>query len=364
VACLLHNHMTNDAARPDSTDSPIEWETLARYLAGECSVPERERIERYLADHPGDSEVVSALDNAMRILALREAPEIDVESALERVIARRDAPDTPVVSLPSRRGVPPRVKRTIVGPWRIASVLAAAAVVVLAARTVLQRYGARREGPVAGSRTYVTAVGKRDSLRLPDGGRVVLGPASSLTIARGYGDRVRQVNLHGEAYFDVVHDSTRPFVVVVGPASIRDVGTSFAVHQDGARVRVVVTSGSVLLHSVASSARQDTLNAGDVGTLEPDGGITSAHDVATTPYLSWMHGSLVYRDAPLAEVSQDLRRWYGVTLRVEDSTMARRHFSGSFNGDPVDRVLRVIGISLGARVELRGDTAVLRPRTR
>jgi len=351
--------MTNDATLPDSTDSPIEWETLARYLAGECSVPERERIERYLAAHPGDSEVVSALDNAMRILALRGAPEIDVESALEQVIARRDAPDESVVPI----RVLPRVTRTRMGPWRIASILAAAAVVVLAARAVLQRYGARRDGSsTAGARTYATAVGQRDSLRLPDGGRVVLGPASSLTIARRYGDRVRQVNLHGEAYFDVVHDSTSPFIVLVGPASIRDVGTSFAVHQDGAQVRVVVTAGTVLLRSVASSARQDTLRAGEVGTLEADGHLSSAHDLSTTPYLGWMQGSLVFRDAPLDEVSHDLQRWYGVTLRIEDSALARRHFSGSFNGDPVDRVLRVIGISLGAKVDLRGDTAVLGAR--
>jgi transmembrane sensor len=247
--------------------------------------------------------------------------------------------------------------------WRIPSALAAAAVLVFAARALLQRNG--RQGssgpsPVSAPQTFATAVGQRDSLRLPDGGRVVLGPASRLTIARGFGAALREVELHGEAYFDVVHDTTRPFVVRVGAATIRDVGTSFAVHQDSARVRVVVTSGSVLLRVADDTARQEMLAAGDVGTLEPDGRLVAAHDVPTTPYLSWLQGRLDFRNAPLAEVSNDLQRWYGVVLRVDDSTLARKHVKANFSGDPIERVLRVLSLELGADVELHGDTAVLR----
>lgn len=338
----------------------MDWEALARYLAGESSVPERERIERYLAVHPGDADVLAALDNAIRDLSLREAPAVDVESALERVVARRDGVEVPVTPLARRRAAPGRNAGTIGTSWRIASALAAAAVLVFAARGVLQRGGGTHIPTVAAQRTYATAVGQRDSIRLPDGGHVVLGPASRLTVEQGFGDRVREVELHGEAYFDVVHDTTRPFVVRVASATIRDVGTSFAVHQDSDRVRVVVTSGSVLLRSTSDSAGQRVLAAGDVGTLEADGRLVTAHDVATTPYLSWMQGRLVFRDAPLFEVSNDLRRWYGIVLTVEDSTLARRHLTMSFNGDPIDRVLHVIGLGLGATIEVHGDTAVLR----
>ena len=361
LACLLGNHMSHDAARPDSSDASLDWEALARYLAGESSVPERERIERYLAEHPGDAEVIAALDNAMRILSLRQEAEVDVESALERVASQRDAPATPVVPISAPRPAPRRTPGTIGRPWRIASALAAAAVLVFAARAVLQRKGGTyARSSVAAPRTYATGVGERDSLRLPDGGHVILGPASRLTVAPGFGERGREVELHGEAYFDVVHDTTRPFVVRVASATVRDVGTSFAVREDGARVRVVVTSGSVLLRSVSDSMRQEILAAGDVGTLERDGHLVASHDVPTASYLSWMRGSLVFRDAPLSEVSSELGRWYGIVLRVEDSTLARRHLTMAFNGDPIDRVLRVISLGLGANVELRGDTAVLR----
>jgi transmembrane sensor len=359
--------MQNDPAIPNHSDPVIDWEALARYLAGESTAAESERIARWLGEHKADAELVAALDNALAGLALQDAFDVDVEGALARVAARRDAPTLPEHSSPRlRSGVARPRRRTVF--WRFAAPLAAAAALVLAARLVLQRNGNGDASTTAatGTRTFATAVGKRDSVRLPDGGRVILGPASQLTVAAGYGQRVREVELHGEAYFDVVHDTTRPFVVRAGDVTVRDVGTTFAVRNDsGTRVQVVVTSGSVALRSSASSGSGEALlGAGDVGTVQPDGRVHTQHGASTAAYLAWMRDSLVFREAPLAEVSSDLRRWYGVVLRVEDSSLAQRHLTMTFSGDPLERVLRVIGLGLGADVERRGDTAIVRSSTR
>ena len=75
-----------------------------------------------------------------------------------------------------------------------------------------------------------------------------------------------------------------------------------------------------------------------------------------------MRGRLVYHDAPIAEVRADLRRWYGLELRLTDSALDARHLTATFEGESADAVLRVIGLALGADVERRGDTAVVRPR--
>ena len=362
--------MQNESAsppNPDPSGAPIDWEALARYLAGESSVAESERISRWLEEHKADAELVGALDKAMTSLALRDAGDVDVDQALSRVAERRESPTAdpaPPIRRPSRG---PHYSRRTTSPWRVVAILAAAAAIVIAARLVLQRNGEDRAPlPDAGAgRTFTTAVGKRDSLRLPDGGRVVLGPASRLVVAAGYGGRAREVELHGEAYFDVVHDTTRPFVVRAGDVSLRDVGTSFTVRADSGRhVRVVVTSGSVMLRSGARSDSGALLAAGDIATVQPDGRVMSQHGVATAEYLAWMRDSLVFRDASLSDVSDALRRWYGVEMRIDDSTLAERHLTMTFAGDPLDRVLRVIGLGLGADVERRGDTAVVRPSTR
>jgi transmembrane sensor len=361
--------MKPNPSTPDQPDTPNDWEAIARYLAGESSPAESERIALWLAEHPSDANVVAALDKAMASLALREGADVDVESALQTVAVRRDAPESLIQRQSQRRRPTRLIAQTTTSPWRLITLLAAAAVIILAARTVLQRNSGANPSPAdiagGGSRTFTTAVGKRDSLRLADGGRVILGPASQLIVAANYGQRVREVELHGEAYFDVVHDTTRPFVVHAGAATIRDIGTTFAVRNDsGAPVQVVVTSGSVALRSAVGSDGGAVLAAGDVGVVRADGRVSAQHQASTSLYLAWMRDSLVFREAPIGEVSGDLRRWYGIVLRVDDSSLARRHLTMTFAGDPLDRVLRVIGLELGADVEHRADSAIIRrPRT-
>ena len=360
--------MQNDSPTSPDHDSPessTDWEALARYLAGESSGAESERIELWLKAHKADAAFVAALQTALAGFAPSELSDIDVDRALARVVERRDSISDAATTSVRRPPRDPRHSRRSAPMWRAAALLAAAAAVVVAARLVLQREGSERS-PVTTSgtgRTFATAVGKRDSLRLPDGGRVVLGPASRLVVAASYGHGTREVELHGEAYFDVVHDTTRSFVVRAGDVSVRDVGTSFGVRADGGRfVQVVVTSGSVMLRSATADSGL-LLAAGDVGSVQPDGRVTSRHIGATEQYLAWMRDSLVFRDASLSEVSEELRRWYGVVLRVDDSSLAERHLTMTFAGDPIDRVLRVIGLGLGADIARRSDTAIVRRST-
>ena len=83
--------------------------------------------------------------------------------------------------------------------------------------------------------------------------------------------------------------------------------------------------------------------------------------VVTVDDLAWTRGQLVFDDAPLSRVRAGIRRWYGVEL-LADSSLAGRHLTATFSGEPIQRVLDVIGLAFGARVERRGDTAVVRAR--
>jgi transmembrane sensor len=280
-------------------------EQLNRFLAGSASPPEEEAVRRWLAE--------------------RVDRQVDVEAALRRVKARRGS---------GRRLVPRFIA------------LAAAAAAILVAGTIVARRGA----PPARLTTHSTAVGQRDSLVLGDGTRIVLGPGTSLTVKEGE----REVELRGEAYFNVVHNAEKPFLVRVAGSTIKDLGTAFSVSGDSAAaLRVVVSEGLVEIRHASDSI---TLRPGDIGVVS--GGRVAARRGAATPDdLAWLSGRLVFRDAPITEVGADLRRWYGVELRVSDTALLQRHFTGAFAGDPADRVLEVLALALGARVDRRGDTA-------
>ena len=76
---------------------------------------------------------------------------------------------------------------------------------------------------------------------------------------------------------------------------------------------------------------------------------------------AWTSGPLVFKDASLIRVIGEIRRWYGVTLRVTDSSLVDRTLTFDATGESVDQVLKIIGLDLGARIERQGDTATVTP---
>ena len=344
--------MTDDASRFAGASPAPDWEAIARYLAGESTAGEASRIAEWLRANPDERALLDRLD---RTIDAAPQPDLDVEAALARVHARMDAPlarPRLTVSRPS----PGRSWRLLIA----VPLLAAAAVTGIVIST--RRSPSPVPAPVVAGRTYRTSVGQRDSLVLSDGSRVMLGPDSRLDVPAGFGKTTRAVELRGDAFFDVRHDAAEPFSVRVGSALIEDVGTTFTVETDnGVTASVAVVSGSVRLR--AMSAQSDggvLLGPGDRGTIDDQGNARADEHALRDDDLAWTTGRLVFRDSPLQRVAGEVHRWYGVTLRIADSSLANRHVTASFNGETVDQVLRVIGLTLGARVERQGDTAVLR----
>lgn len=331
----------------------MEWEVLARFMAGESPADEADEVRAWLAENPARHDVLRALDRTLAPVAAPPAG-LDVEAALRRVHARMDAPETPVIPFhaPARPSAAPR--RSMPAPW-----LRAAAAVFLLLGVWFAWQAVRGGG--SSFAAYSTGVGERDSLRLPDGTRVILGPASRLTLGGGYGEKTRDVELLGEALFDVAHDEARPFTVHAGGGWVRDIGTSFSVESDSdAGLRVVVTAGAVALRTTEQPGDGElVLRQGDRGTLAA-GRMTAERAAATEDDLAWTRGRLVFRDAPLDQVAADLRRWHGIELRTDDAEIAGRRLTASFDDESPADVLRVIGLALGADVAMRGDTAVLR----
>jgi transmembrane sensor len=169
------------------------------------------------------------------------------------------------------------------------------------------------------------------------------------------------VVLDGVAYFSVVHDAAHPFTVKAGEVLIQDVGTAFSVdNDDSAGTRIVVDSGSVAIGAAVGPRDSDVvLNARDRATVDIKGVVAIERSAVSDDDLAWVQGRLVFRDAPLVLVGAELYRWYGVRLRVADSSLANLHLTASFSGEPVDRVLNVIALSLGARIERQGNVAIL-----
>jgi transmembrane sensor len=332
-----------------------DWDALARYLTGESSPDETREIEARLSANPVDRELIDALSSVTKSMAASVPAGLDVESALRTVKARFNGPA--VIPIDSARKVRWRI------PFPAIAAAALLAIGVAGYLAVRGRNQTKVQQAIAPSAQMVaTGVGAIDSLRLPDGTIAVIGPMSSIKLASGYGTDRREVEVRGDVYLDVVHDASKPFTAFAEGAKIQDIGTKFVIHTDAAkRVVVSVTEGSVSLQGVnAGRGPAVVLKPGERGVLPPDG--RASMERATPEDLSWMRRQLVFRETPLSEVAASLHRWYGIELDVRDPLLASRHLTATFSGEPPERVLEVIRLVLGADIERRGDTAIVKAR--
>jgi len=360
--------MTDDSARQPDLDA--EWEELARFLSGESSPAEQRRLRARLARDPERAALVQALDAALTPPDEPPLSADEVERALASVLARRgqdapaSVPNPDVVPLRGR-GVP-QLAGTY-ARWRRAGLLAAAAVVAVAGASFLWKE--TRESGHSAARVqvadvaYSTGVGRIDTLRLADGTSVILGPSSQLRLEPDYGRRARVLMLEGQAFFDVVHDDARPFIVRTASATLRDVGTTFSVESDrDLGTRVAVTSGAVDVAVVAARGAEPTvLHGGDRAEVNGDR-MTVERGVAGGDATSWTRGTLVFHDASMATVGAELRRWYGIRLVIDDSTLATRRVTATFERAGADEVGRVLAAVLGGSATRAGDTLRLGAR--
>jgi transmembrane sensor len=351
---------------------PIDLALLDRFLSGRCSPAEREAVARWAAAHPTHRALVTSLEQLFAPLG-RPRP-LDVEEIVSGLRRRRVAAlrqETGEGAAESRSHLRPGLRLAPSRRWgaRVAAGMGATLIVAGAAllgyrRVARPHLAASRPAAV---REIATGRGQRAELRLADGSRVVLAPASRLEIPP---ENERDVVLTGEAYFDVVHDSTHPFRVRTAAGTVEDLGTAFVVtaypETDG--TRVVVASGAVALRPMVApggggvSTPLTRLARGDVAHLDRAGHVALRHQVSLSPYLGWTTGRLAFDGVRLAEAVPVLERWYDITIQLRDTTLAAERFVAVFDNEATADALQRIALALGARVERRGRVAVFSRR--
>jgi transmembrane sensor len=342
---------------PDELDPDL----LDRYLAGECSPAEAAALRAAAAriyGHPW------ALD------AIRDAWTEDAGWA--KVRQQMDASPADRVEHPdlSNRRADPGVfgarPRRPAAAWTAAWTAAwggVAAAGVLAVLAVWQPW--HRAAGVAAARDYVAPRGAAMTIRLDDSTRVILAADSRLRVPGDYGTSARVVSLEGEAYFDVRHDRSKPFTVRTALGVAEDLGTQFVVREyaGDSSVRVAVVRGRVAVRRPGVAGVQWVLTDRRAGELSAAADLVVRADVDLAPDTAWTDGRLVFADARVTTVAADLGRWYGVDVRVGDSVIGGRRFTGTFSRESVTEVLDAIALTADARWTRSGNVVTLLART-
>lgn len=189
---------------------------------------------------------------------------------------------------------------------------------------------------------YVPKGGEYELL-LADGSKVHLNSETKLVFPSYFEGETRQVELMGEAYFEVKKDH-KPFIVKTVDMQIEVLGTSFNVnaYQNNASVNTTLVEGSVQIH-VPDNSKTFLLKPENNFSINKSSNEISIQKVSTDLYTAWVRGEFTFRNQTLNDIFTQLVRWYDIEIEYENPAIRTMRFTGSAEkARPLDYLLNQI----------------------
>jgi transmembrane sensor len=208
-----------------------------------------------------------------------------------------------------------------------------------------------------------TARGEQRAVTLSDGSMVQLNTDS--LFVEHMSERERRVELlRGEAFFDVVRDSARPFVVKVGASEVRVVGTQFSVREHAGKLEVVVKEGIVNVIPDASRAVAESdkveLIPGNRLNYDNTQRLVKVAVVDPDRTLLWRKGMIELDRTPLEEAVEEVNRYSVIPIAIEDARLAAIRVSGGFRVGDTEAFLYALKERFDVSIDRRAERISLR----
>ncbi len=188
-------------------------------------------------------------------------------------------------------------------------------------------------------------------LQLSDGTVIYLNAMTKLRFPDFFSGSVREVELEGEAYFDVAKNSECPFIVKTHHSRTVVYGTQFNVsaYPDEEEVHTTLIEGAV---TVEQACRQQKLNPGEQWLLHIESGESRVQRVDVSLYTAWKDGKLRFNDARLEDIMRAVSRWYGVEISYEEEALKELRFGCNFDRHAsIEPLLRIFQANGKIRIE-------------
>ena len=194
--------------------------------------------------------------------------------------------------------------------------------------------------------TLTTPRGGQYEVTLADGTKVWLNAASSLKFPTAFTGSERVVELTGEAYFEVAHNSKQPFKVKTANQIVQDIGTQFNVNSyaDEDAAATTLVEGSVIIFD---AGRQTMIKPGQQYLLKANGVPAVRNDVDIDEVTAWKNGLFQFNNADIKTIMRQISRWYNVDVEYSGQVPASTYhgrISRNSNASAVLKILELSGI--------------------
>jgi ferric-dicitrate binding protein FerR (iron transport regulator) len=153
---------------------------------------------------------------------------------------------------------------------------------------------------------------------------------SSITYPSYFTANTRAVQMTGEAFFDISHDASKPFLVQRGHTQVAVLGTQFNVngYEDEKAIKVTLLQGSVEVQR--SAGEKLKISPGQQAVIPPESAIRLKEEVDLEEVMAWKNGWFYFNRMGLPEIMRQLEKWYDVEVEYQGSK-APKKFSGMVN---------------------------------
>ncbi|NOQ72092.1 MAG: DUF4974 domain-containing protein [Crocinitomix sp.] len=271
--------------------------------------------------------------NDEEISALAGVVDLDAEfNLLNERIQADNKPETKVIPM-----------------WRKYIGLAAGLAVLIGVGTFLLQYDFGNAPQMAELTTGDTA----EEIILTDGSVINLNAHSTLKYPVEFTGATREVELSGEAFFDIAKDASHPFTVHTSFEDVSVLGTSFNVraYADESNSEVSVTTGKV---KVDNGTANKILLPNEKVVVDHSSGVMEHQITENLNENAWLTNVMVFEDAQMPDVLEDLETYFDLEFTVENAELLNCPFDANFNfaeGDNLSTVLTTISKVFGVTPE-------------
>ncbi|MEA5427337.1 FecR family protein [Arcicella lustrica] len=327
--------------------------------------------ENWIHEHPQHAEVVA--DACDLIKKVRDAQdnlsENELREELKRLTKSRKEMDA------SQVAVKTTPKLSLAWLWKVAAILVvsiAGLVFYLSKNTSLPfgNYSAYQQR-VESKKDLFQEVLNDDKtpkvVTLPDGSKIILKMGSRVSFLKVFSEKHRDVYLSGEAFFDVVKDPTKPFVVYANELATKVLGTSFTIssYEKDKEVKVIVKTGRVSVFSLNKEQEpaEQLLTEEAQLILTPNQQVVFNRDenrlkrsLVAIPEpikpISSVHKSLIFDRTPISQVFDSLEEIYGISMTYDNELLLKCQLTAELEKGTLFEKLDLICKAIEARYEL------------
>lgn len=204
----------------------------------------------------------------------------------------------------------------------------------------------------------------------PMAAAVLLGDGSILSLYEGTDYEVvemsrtkRVVRVSGKAYFDVLRDTNRPFVIYANDAMIEVLGTSFSIDTDSdLGTEVMVESGRVAVsHNpeiFTGESEEVLLVKGEMGIVKNSEEFITKQKIGDDNYIAWSNGVISFKQDNLTEVALLLEEVYGLKVEFQNEELGNCQLTAKFNKKSAKEIIRIISSTFDLEHRITNDRVV------